>query len=998
MLSVQFWKSWPAVYQRLLLIIGTVFLAALMVSLYAFARNPEPVFGWEQLQELRQEEIPAYRFDIGGFELTIPGDNYIVFERWSPNPMRVNMTAVDVYLAFFAAAFAVLMAIITTLPRFWFFIGAGAAVFMIPTFQLEALMLFGLQNKIPSMGLIIMVLGIALYYQFGNKTASFVQRVAAFVLACALIGIVLVKFSNVPQPLRYFATNTLPASIVLLLIFVIMVSHEIMAVFVTLVGKGFRNQKSLRHYLFISGFYLLNLWIAYWTRINWIGWGFTIYPIVLLAISGVLAVWGIRQRQPQYENIVDADPFGVYFIMALGSMAFATLGYFFATSNDISLLALNDLILYAHIGYGMMFMTYVASNFLGMLAKNYPVYKVLYKPTVMPYFSFRLAGLIFTLTFVFYNGWIAPVNRLTSGYYTALGDLFASEDNKTLSLGYYKRAWIYASFNQHASSALAKLEAERGYSLKEREYLKTANAYKPTAFTLLNEASATRHSGNSLDEVYALQRAHEELPTSGVIQNNLGLTYARLGILDSAYIYFSKATADDQSRSSAEMNLLGLMAVNNLNVNPDSVYRLIGTNQPRITGNALAFANRKGKLIQTSIDLPADSTLDLFSATQIGNFLTNHVARTDTAFLSHCIAVALKKQNESVREMVLVPAARACYATGQVNRAFQILQNIIIAGSNQGKHNTTLALWSLDQGKPAAASEYLEFALNQSSFRAGLANALTLAELGRTNEALVAWDTLGRTKDSAVHSMAESMKRVLAAPPAWYADFSEKEKYQYLRYRVALEDSIQFKKLVSQIMNEDLKAKAILDRSKMWFGKDEPAKAAGMFQNLQGLRLTDNSLFADIKYFELHLFAARQQWKQLQENVDKGILFGPYRETERIYYEAMKLAAKGDTLSSAKHFEWLATNNSYFDEGVVAAAEFFQLHGKDKRKSYSILSEALQVNPVSVRILKKYVMAALSRGYDDYALSALGTLQTQISPAAFRQYIAANQLSNLLRQ
>lgn len=956
------------------------------------------MFTWQQLQELRPEEIPVRSFEVGGFELTISTDNFILFERWSSNSLQVNASATYILLIFFVLAFTVLMATITTLPRFWFFIGAGAAVFIIPTFQLETLQVFGLQNKIPAVTLIVIVLGTALYFQFGNKAASFLQRVLAFLILSLLVGLVLLKFSNVPQPLRYFAVNTLPSSIVLLLIFVIMVAHEIIASFVTLVGKGTRNSKSLRHYFLISSIYLINIWMAYWTRIGWIDWGFTIYPVVVLSISGILAVWGIRQRQPQYENIVDSDPFAVYFILALGSLAFATIGFFYATANDAALLAINDLIIYAHIGYGMMFITYLASNFLGMLAKNYPVYKVLYRPTVMPYFSYRLAGLIFTLAFIFYNGWMGPMNRLTSGYYTALGDLFSTENNETLSLGYYKRAWIYSPFNQHASTALAGIEAGRGRSLKEREYLSSANSYSPTEFTLLNEANALRATGNSLDEVYVLQRSRTALPGSGLIKNNLGLTYSRLGMVDSAYIYFSQAVADPHARSSAEMNLLGLMAANNLDVNPDSVFQLVKPEESRIACNALAFANRKGRMIETAIELPTDSVLDVFSAAHIGNYITNHLAKTDTALLSRCITFALSKKNESVRDMVLVPAAAACYATGQVNRAFQIMQNIIFTGSSQGKHNTTLALWSLDQGKPAAAITHLEYALNQSSARASLANALTLAELGRLDEAVVAWDTLGKTKDTLIHSMAESMKRVLAGPGSWYKDFSEQEKYRYLRYRVSLEDSIQFGILLRQINNEDLKAKAILDRSKKYFDMDEPAKASRLFQGLQGLRLTDQRVFAEVKYFELRLLAATNQWPKLQEQVDQGILFGPYRETERIYYDAMKLVSRGDSLTAAKYFNWLAGNNSYFDEGVVAAAGFFEKHGRDKRKTYSILSEALQVNPVSVRILKKYILAALDRGHDDYAASALETLQTQLSPPAFRKFVAEKQLSNLLRQ
>lgn len=85
-----------------------------------------------------------------------------------------------------------------------------------------------------------------------------------------------------------------------------------------------------------------------------------------------------------------------------------------------------------------------------------------------------------------------------------------------------------------------------------------------------------------------------------------------------------------------------------------------------------------------------------------------------------------------------------------------------------------------------------------------------------------------------------------------------------------------------------------------------------------------------------------------------------------------------------------------FDEGVVAASDFFKR--SSKRRSYTILSEALQVNPNSVKILKAYIPIAQANEYDDYAASALQTLKGLISPAAFQKFVSRNQLSSLVIQ
>ena len=996
--TIQFWKSWAVVYQRLLGVLAVVFLASLTIATVSFVRYPAPLFSWQQLQELQQEKLRIYSFEIGGFDLTVFADNYVLFERWVSNPLQVNMVALDLYLIFFAIALVVLFAVVTVLPRFWFFAGAGIAVFMISSFQLEALQIFGLTNKLPTIGVMILLLGPCLYYQFINTTASFLQRVLIFSFAAAAIGMTIAQFSAELHPLRYFAIQTLPASFVLLAIFLLMVAHEIMAAFVSLVGQGTRNSKSLQHYLFISVFYLLNLWLAYATKIGWIDWGFIIHPLLLLGVSAVLAVWGIRQRQSQYEKIVSADPFGVYFILALGILSTATVGYLLASTSDVALRSLNNIILYTQIGYGMVFLMYMASNFMEMLSNNFPVYKVLYKPTSMPYFTFRLAGLIFTIALLFYNSWMGPVNNFKSTYYTSIGDLYASEKNSTLAMGYYKRAHYFTSYNQHAATALAALEEERNKTISEARYLSDANKFKPTEFTLLNAANFIYFSGKGLEEILFLQEAKRLLPESGVIKNNLALTYARLGVIDSAFIYFSEAREISLTEASAEMNLLGLMAKNNMVINADSIYQLPHSQQ-RVKSNALASANSQQKFIDVPIEFPKDSILSLFSAAHIGNYITNHLHHADTSFLKKCIAIANKKENQIFNEMLLVPAAKAFYAVGQVNRAFQLLREVIASGNNQGTHNTTLALWSLDQGKPDVALTHLKFALNQKSTQAILVNAVAIVESGKVNESIIAWDTLRSRKDSTTHAMAESMVLVLACPVSWYNDLKEKEKYQYLRYRVPLEDSLQFERLLNQITSEDLKAKALLDRSKKWFSRDEIPRAVRYYQKLQGLHLKDMQLFDDIKYFELRLYAAQGQWTKLQEQIKKGVVFGPYREGERIYYDALIHYASGDTIQADKHFNWLAFNNPYFDEGIVTAAAFFKKHGAaDKLKVYTILSEALLVNPNSVKILKAYIAMANDLGYNAYASSAMRTLQRLISPSAFQKFVVKNQLSGSLLQ
>jgi hypothetical protein len=991
MQSIQFWKDWPSVYQRFWWLFFAAFVVALVFIIVSLIQYPAPVFTWQQFQTLKVHDLPTQSFDVGGFELTTFAENNIIYERWLGNKMLFSVLPLDIYMVLFALAFTSLMAGITVLPRFWFLAASGIVVFIISTLRLEVLGIFGLYNKIPTIGAMILLIGVALYFQFLNKRASFFTRFASLLVVAVVIAFVINRFAAEADAVRYLAVNTLPASILFLIIFILFIAHEILASFVTLVGQSNKSSKSLRHYLIISSIYLVNLWLTYWNRIGWIDWDFALSPFLLLCISAVLVIWGVRQRQPLYENILDVEPFGVYFALAIGTVALAVTGYFIATANDIALMSIEDIIIYAHIGYGMMFIMYLASNFMGMMQRNFPVRKVLYKPTVMPYFSYQIGGLVFAIALLAYNGWVVPVNHFISAYYTAGGDHFIITGDRELASGYYSRAHFYAPYNQHASTALAELEASRHNTRKEQSYYADANKFRPTAFTLLNEANTL--SSRALEEIAALEDARRVLPHNGVIDNNLALAYTRVGLRDSAFVYFLRSKNERLTQSSATMNVLGLIAESTLSLDVDSVYRM-SKGTARTAGNALALANARRKIIDDNLLLPRDSALDLFEATRIGNYLLNHVGKVDTAFLSQCITLGHRPINGPYSGIILGAAAHASYASGQVNRAFELMQELVVANVTPGKFNTTLALWALNQGKPDVAEMYLGFAMKQGAKEASLPNAITLAEIGNIDASIVAWDTVSAKKDSSIRAMCESMKRVLGGPVSWYDGFTDKEKYRYTRYRISLEDSVEFDKRAARINDENFHARAILDRARRLFAEDEISRAAKMYGKLQGLHLDDVALFSEIKYFELELFAAQGFISVVDEQIQKGITFGPFHETERVFYEALIQHAKGDTANSARNFAWLAYNNYYFDEGILASAAFFSK--KDIPKTYAILSEAMQVNGGSVKILKAYIPVAFARGYDNYAMAALETLRTKISRSAFNKYVTENQLSGLL--
>lgn len=970
---------------------GFLFLVVLATVGILYLAYPWPVFTWQQLQELQPQEIPLYAFERGNLEFTIAAENYLLFERWLGNPIEPNVIALDVYLICFALGLSALLALVSTLSRFWFYVGSTVTAFVVALFRWDSLLLFDSSSRYIGIVVVGACLAKLFYFQFFGESRSFTFRYITFVLLAGAIGLLAWQAGEAAHPLRMLAVNTLPAAIILTLIFVIVVAHQLLASFITLAHASSRS-KSLGPFVLISGIYLLNLWLSYANRIGWIPWEYAIPSFLLLALSGFLTVWTISQREPLYEGLFGDYKLLFVFIVSMGTIAFATYGYFLASSNDIALLSFNDLILYAHIGYGMMFVLYVLANFLGVFEQGLAVDRVLYRPTTMPYFSYRFGGLIFTLALVFYNNWPAHVNHFTSAFYTALADTYYDVQAGRAPT-FYRRAHSYAPFNQHAATLLAQIEASELNTEKERQYLLDANRFRPTEFTLLNADQFYLSTGNAYEEVQLLRRAWKQFPNSGVIENNLGLVYARVGMGDSATRHFTRARNDSRVENSAGMNLLGVLAKTKNYLDADSIYRHADEDDAAIRSNALALANHQGKQIDVVFQLPPDSIFNLFTATLVSNLLTNQTNQSDTAFITQCVAMAQKPYNNAFRHLVLTAAAKACYASGQVNKAIELLQQVVFLRIQEGPSNYTLGLMMLDQDKPDLATTYFQYAIDRHSSPASLAVAVSLAETGRLDEALIAWDTLSQRKDSVISELGESMKRVLGGPASWLDNFSDVERLYFALYRVPITDTAAFDRFASKIKNEDLRAKAYLNRARQYFIVDEVRLAYREFRNLQGLHLTDAELFAEIKYFELRLLAAQGRTGELLKSISQGILFGPYHECDRIYYEGLISWAAGDTTTTRQRFEWLARNNWYFDEGIVTAGLYFI---DDLPHAYHILSDALQVNPRSVKILKSYIPVALARGFDPFAADALATLRELLSPAAFQAYVKKNQLEGLL--
>jgi len=304
-----------------------------------------------------------------------------------------------------------------------------------------------------------------------------------------------------------------------------------------------------------------------------------------------------------------------------------------------------------------------------------------------------------------------------------------------------------------------------------------------------------------------------------------------------------------------------------------------------------------------------------------------------------------------------------------------LAEQVYVSQVYQGKFNYIQGLWALEQGSPLMASSYFTYADTYEYKSAKFYNAIALSEAMKVMDAWRAWDEVSKGKDEGEKQIAERMKSILTLSLPEAMTLPDAEKYQYCRYRLLPGDSVAFNRVVNTFQNTNYKAQALLDMSRKFYAVDEVIPAIRFFNRTAGLELTDRRLYEELRHFELRMLATRRELRLLATQINKGVAFGRSQVLEKMLYTALISEAGDDFEKARKNYEVLGSYNPYFEEGTIAAAEFFQKQDPDGMKSYNILSEAIQINSKSIKLLKAYIVEASRKGFDDYAASAAHRLQ-----------------------
>lgn len=966
-----FWKNWLPVYRWILYGVAGLFVFSLLFMWFSYLGGESGVLQWEKFQEQKLVEATVHSFHVGPFELQVPADSYVIYEYFNGSALQPNVVASYIFLVVIALAAGIILTVFTTIDRFWFFVGMAAFILFIFYLKLEVLQLFGQRNFIPTVIALLAFCGPAYYFRSFRPETPLLVRWLTFVIITIVMAVIIFLFSEVKHPMLHLSVTAYVPGLVVAFIFSVMVAHESFAGFVFLADQRVKN--GFRDFLILAIIWMVNLVITYLHEIGSLDWNFIYVNLYLaLSLSALLGFWGFRHREPLYGNIISFHPYGAYFFLAMGAIAFAFIGYALGNANSAAIRVVRLFIIYTQLAFGFTFILYFLSNFLGIADQNLRVYRVLYKPNRMPYFTFRLSGLIVVIAFVVYSDWRIFTYQAMAGFYNSMGDLYGQLDDNTYTEAYYRQAANLALGDHHSNYSLGSIDAYKFSPEDARGRFELASWRKPTDFSLINGGNMLIWQNNANQAIDYYHAVEDRVSNRSILDNNLGFAYAKAGRTDSVLYFLDEARQHSVTRDAAETNFFAFTVTDRLPVNADSIVKVFDSKSTGVLANALALAINQRQPFTTVVDPLKDKKLNLYSATLLNNYIIHHAHSLDSTFAIKADSIISDSTNASYSESLKASLSFAYYHQGNVKRAFELLSELIAySAEDQGKYNYIKGLWALEQRHPESAATFFADAISFRFKKAKLYHAISLTEAGLLEDAVTAWDSLILYGDESEKYIASSIRRVLSLPATQVAALPDHEKYQYVRYRLNAYDTALFNSLVDGFTNSNYKAQALLDMSQKLFNAAYVIPAVKYYNRISGLQISNKKLFDDARFFELEMLASRKEVHQLIRQINKGIEFNSSRTLEKKLYAAMVNELGGDTASAARNYTIAGTSNPFFDNGVIAAADYFRVYDSTSFKSYDILADAIQINAGSVRLLGAYAKEAARKGFDEYAVSAV---------------------------
>ncbi len=967
--------------EKVLYIIGLlIFAGALLFFLISYFQGTAATIDWIVVSQSSAVKVIADVVELGPVSLKSYADNYLITEYFEGGALKVNQVSAYIFISFIAISIAFYQGIITTLKQYWYIFGTVIFVFMLMSFQLDQLMLFGKYQNFALYALLGIYLPLS-YYFHAFSEVSLWKRILIFLLVTLVLGIGIIQFSSVDNPLLYIVNYGMYFPLIITILFIFMVSFEVIAglLYIITNSNTSASKNSLTHFIVATIIYLGYVALTYMKNSKSVDWDiYYLNPFLLLCVSVILGIWGFRNRRALYENIIGFSAQGGLLYLVLGTISFATIGYFFATANDPFIEVIEDAIVFGHLSFGLFFFFYVVINFGGLMKQNLQVYKVLYKPQVMPMLAATFVSLIGVAAFFFNSDKIA-LGQAASGYNNGLGDVYLAENNDFLAAQYYTFGMQYANYNHRSNYSLAALSLDKGEELDAMQYFDQALLKKPTPYAYANLANLYTQKGMFFDALFSLKEGLKKFPESGELMNNLGMLYSKTSIIDSAMIYLNLPQKKTLSGKVAGANILALLINKNLRLNSDSLAEDYADNTylPAQT-NLIALFNRDNKSIDYKEEpLGVDSTLNLVTFSHFYNLIFNKNISHDSSLISNLDLYSKSKKNLNYARDLNLAKAMNLYQSGAVSEAFKLMDRLQVENSQKaGYYNNVRGIWAMEQESPRLALDFFDKAEAFGDIEGAVNKVFALLAIDSLSNAKGQIAKLAMRENGLDNASLEMVKRLLDIDSQeTLMQLTDQEKYWYLKIYQKRLDNESKQALIANITHPYFQPLANYELLKGNLSSND--------ERINGLSdVWKEKVFLS----EMDGYVSSGAIKNLKERMSNPVIGNKKNATKFLFYQALISQSEGKVKEATNQFQIIANKNAFDEVMTIKSAMFFQNTVKDEMLSYNTLLNALTINPYSAKLKKQYILQCLNMSMTDYAAAELEVLKGLLSSNEFNDF------------
>ncbi len=980
-----FWKYWRKNQKIAFNILFFLFLISFIAFAISIWKGSDLTTYWAKQTELSGVKVVLDTFTQGIFNVPVEANNYIVTEKYNAVHKIISTPVNNILLFGYVIGILILLTISTTLTRVWYAIFTTMFIAVLACLKLEFLMLFGFTNQVGLGIALFLFLPLSFYFNNIRTEISLIRRFFIFCAVTVLFLVISYFFSKGTHPTHFLTHYGLSAFLFISFCFVIMVSHEIIIGFVNLTSNVMKSNRAFLIFILLSLFYLSILVLLFLKQPFY----FLPKPFLIFAISSVVGIWGFKKQSESLTYIFSSTGFGVFAYIGLAIITFTTIIFSFVTDNDPLIDAFNNLIIFSHLGMGLLFFVYVLNNFGDLIKRGQNVYKVVYKPFKMATFNARIGGGIAIIIMFLFNQKLIMYKSF-SGYYNALGDAYGLDKNDLIATDYYTSATsFFTEYNRKSNYALAEMAIKYGDLAKAVKFYQKAIKFNSTPYLYAALSDAQIQLSGFFPSLFVLQEGIKEFPESSYLHNNIALIYMRKSLVDNAVSHLKTAENNSPEKEVLQANQLACLIQSERYKDAFTLLKK-GENKNYVSlrANTSALKNilADKDIIISKPSIPKDTILSREHFAEWFNFSLSQRIAKDTAWIKDIKVLTAKENNEIFAEDLNF--TKACYEYYSKNKslALNILNTLSTTSTIQEDYySRILGLWFMQQGAYQRAIENFDKAIKEGDTLSYMNRIVCYAENGNYVQSLLYLNERKNPINISLENVFQALleKNIYAAGKK----LNDREKVFLIHFS---RDTSLFQ-LSNSIENKNLKILAQLEIAEQYLKNSHAIKAKGILNAIkQNNERVDDAIIEKINYLNLRLNLIEKNYQQVLNDVDK-IKIPLQKNSEKIYFKAVAYNGLGDKLNADKYFKEAVEQMPLNIEVITGAVHFYKSVKKDNENAYFIILKALQLNPYSIQIQKEYILQSADMYLFKYSESALNDLKSLTTPTDYQDFLSTYQ-------